>query len=763
MNKQLQNMCLNTEKTSENTGKRILFFKTILLLILFITCGIYLFWRFYYTIPRSCGYISLIAGYMLFIAEAVGFIESSIFYLTLWNINTPSTPEVHNAEFPHVDVFVATYNESRSLLYKTIIGCKNMDYPDKNKVHIYICDDGNRKEIADLCTDLEVNYITRTDNTHAKAGNLNNALSKTSSPYIVTFDADMIPMHDFLMKTIPFFIAEENIGFVQLPQNFYNPDSFQYNLFSEQTIPNEQTLFSRLIQAGKNRFNAVIYAGSNTVLSRKALNEINGFAVGTITEDFITGMKIQSKGYKCIYLNEVHASGLSPESLEDLFNQRIRWARGVIQTFKACKPLFMKGLSIFQKLMYFSAFSYWYFGIWRFIFFAAPILFSVFGIVVLSASAKQVLAIWLPMFIFTNLTFAYFTKGVRTASWSHIYDTILFPHIIKNVLKETIGFKMSKFKVTPKENIKRESFVNSFELVRVQIIIALFSLAGIIRIIYLYFNSDFQSQYLINFFWLSYNCYLLFMAIFFASERPKFRNSERFSVSEDAFIETKNGKNLCGKTADISETGVSIILDKPVYLDLNSNHNIKIKTLRNSSSFSAEIVRVDNFKDKFKYVFRINEIDEKNFSELLLILYDRIPPFPEKQKGSHIINNMIKNIVSRRKKLLPFNRKLPRININKDIKIIVNGNPAIVHISDFNFMYIAVKSAEKYTDFIIPVNEELDAGLHCVLDETLSGSGRKNISIYKITNYSEFADYDLVSILKSDVYTAAASLINCSK
>lgn len=49
-----------------------------------------------------------------------------------------------------------------------------------------------------------MNYITRTENTHAKAGNLNNALAKTSSPYIVTFDADMIPIHDFLLKTNPF-------------------------------------------------------------------------------------------------------------------------------------------------------------------------------------------------------------------------------------------------------------------------------------------------------------------------------------------------------------------------------------------------------------------------------------------------------------------------------------------------------------------------------------------------------------------------------
>jgi cellulose synthase (UDP-forming) len=675
-----------------------------------------------------------------------------MFYLTLWATKTPSTPEVANKVFPDVDIFVATYNEPNDLLYKTIIGCKNMDYSDKNKVHIYICDDGNRKELKELCEKLEVGYITRSENTHAKAGNLNNALAQTSSPYVVTFDADMIPMHDFLLASIPFFMVEEKIGFVQIPQNFYNPDLFQYNLFSEQNMPNEQDLFSRLIQAGKSRFNAIIYSGSNTVLSREALDEINGLVVGTITEDFATGMKIQSKGYKSIYLNEVHASGLAPESLEDLFNQRIRWGRGVIQTFKAFNPLFMKGLNIFQKIMYFSAFSYWYFGIWRLIFLMAPILFSVFGIVVLSTSAIQMLEIWFPMFLFTNLCFIYFSNGLRTVSWNHVYDTILFPQITKGILKETFGFKMSKFKVTPKETVKRNSFVNRFELVRLQIIIAVLSLIGSIKITYLYFTNHFQMQYIINLIWLCYNFYLLVMAIFFASERPKFRTSERVFIHTDASI-IKNGQTFNGKTVDISETGVSINLENPIYLDLDENHQITIETFRNSSTFLAKIIRVDNFKKNYKYVFNISEIDEENFCELLLILYDRVPPFPKKQNRANVIENIFSNIKNRRKRNLPLNRKLPRVIIDKQVKIITKQKNAIIHILDFNYMYIAVKKTEDFIDFVIPLSEEHNINLNCVLDKNLSQKNREGILLYKIINYNEFTNYDIVSLLNSDLMT----------
>ena len=80
------------------------------------------------------------------------------------------------------------------------------------------------------------------------------------------------------------------------PQSFYNPDLFQFNFYSEKRIPNEQDFFFREINVGRNRANAPIYAGSNTLISREALDEVGGIATGTITEDFETGIKIQAKG-----------------------------------------------------------------------------------------------------------------------------------------------------------------------------------------------------------------------------------------------------------------------------------------------------------------------------------------------------------------------------------------------------------------------------------------------------------------------------------
>lgn len=131
-----------------------------------------------------------------------------------------------------------------------------MEYPDPSKVHIYLCDDNDRPEMAKLAQKMGVGYLGLSGNKLAKAGNLNNALSKTDSPLVVTFDSDMIPRSSFLMKTVPYFFLPEmiledgvwrkrteeeldpdyKIGFVQTPQSFYNPDLFQFNFFAESNM-----------------------------------------------------------------------------------------------------------------------------------------------------------------------------------------------------------------------------------------------------------------------------------------------------------------------------------------------------------------------------------------------------------------------------------------------------------------------------------------------------------------------------------------------
>lgn len=163
----------------------------------------------------------------------------------------------------------------------------------------------------------------------------------------------------------------------------------------------------------RNRTNSVIYGGSNTVISREALEEVDGFYTYSITEDFATGILIQSKGYRCYAIPEVHASGLSPTDLKSLIKQRERWARGCIQTGRRLNILFRRGLGFWQKISYISSITYWYASIKRFVYIMAPILFSVFNVIVVKCTLLQVLVFWLPMYILSSLSLKIFSQNIR--------------------------------------------------------------------------------------------------------------------------------------------------------------------------------------------------------------------------------------------------------------------------------------------------------------------------------------------------------------
>ena len=77
-----------------------------------------------------------------------------------------------------------------------------------------------------------------------------------------------------MRRIVPYFLIPEwKLGLLQTPQSFYNQDLFQFNLYAEKGIPNEQDFFSREINLLRNATNTAAYTGSNTVILREALEK----------------------------------------------------------------------------------------------------------------------------------------------------------------------------------------------------------------------------------------------------------------------------------------------------------------------------------------------------------------------------------------------------------------------------------------------------------------------------------------------------------
>lgn len=698
----------------------------------------YLLWRIFFTIPLEYGIISIIAGLALLVVEALGMVEAFIHYANMYSVGGYSLPEgLPYDQFPEVDIFISTYNEEPALLYKTIHGCKRMKYPDRNKVHIYLCDDGHRPEMKLLAEQMGVNYLDRETHEGAKAGNLNNALAHTSSPYIVTFDADMIPRSDFLMRTMPYFVDAEirnkgrneedqvQLGFLQSPQSFYNLDMFQFNLYSEQRIPNEQDYFYKDIQVARTRTNSVIYGGSNTILSRKALEDIGGFYTGAITEDFATGILIEKKQYVSLGIGEPLASGLSPNNLKDLVQQRVRWARGVIATGRKMHIFMSSELNIAQKLNYWASVWYWYAPLKRLIYILAPILYATFGFMVFKCTLPQVLLFWLPMYITSNISLRMLSRNIRTTKWTGIYETVLFPYMLLPVLFETVGISLRKFKVTQKGEQKNEKGKNFLYLIPFLILIIL-SVIGIVRCVLIILDSGSLGP-IVVLFWLANNLFLLVMSLFFVDGRIPYRKTERVAVQIPCRIRYQ-GEDHWGVTRDISEEGAALTLDKPYFFEEKDEVTLFFENEDYRVNLSAEVVYVSQQGDKWNYALRFTDL-RGCYDDLLGILYDRIPTLPlEIKRDSGGFEDLKLNMKKRVAPPFYQKRAYPRVVIDKEVSCIAKGLKQI-KVFDFNYVCVTVECDSEIEHLKLKIEKSV------VLDCRYKEDVRGHLRLYEVVNY----------------------------
>ena len=643
------------QKTARRAGRG--FAKLCLVLSAYCTL-IYLCWRVAYSVPTQSGVVAVAGNILLLIVEVLGFAETIILFRNLLGLRQHPLPEIPADAWPEVDVFIATYNEPTELLRRTVNGCRHMKYPDLSRVHIWICDDNRRPEMRALAEAMGVGYFDRPDNKGAKAGNLNHALARTGAPYVVTFDADMIPKSDFLLKTIPYFVDVElreaqrpegerlHLGLLQTPQSFYDPDVFQYALYSEKRAPNEQDFFYRTIEPARTSANSVIYGGSNTVLSRRALEAIGGFYTGSITEDFATGLLIESAGYVSLALPEPLASGQTPHTFREHIQQRTRWGRGVIVTARKLKIWRRKNLTLQQKTAYWSSVVYWYSPIKNLIYMISPLLYAVLAIPVFRCNWLELLVFWLPMFILQDLSLRLNSKNAISTKWSGIYETSVMPHLLLPIIREAMGVSLTGFKVTDKSKRagKRQRDLRAMHPF---LILVLLSVVGIVRVLAVFRAMQAVSM-LILLFWIVRNLYFLVMALFLVDGRDS--DGETVRVVDAELVTVTSGKERYeGITTQLTEHNLTVYLDEGQSLGLGASVTVSIR--RDESSLSVKGV-VTGIKESRSGAVRAHTVEILDFGEAELeyfqVLYDRIPTLPQSlHRDFGVISHLWQNIAHR--------------------------------------------------------------------------------------------------------------------
>ena len=462
----------------------------------------------------------------------------------------PANPQV----WPTVDVFIPTYNEPLEVVRATVLGALSLDYPAE-KFRVTVLDDGRRPEFAEFASRAGAGYMTRSDNAHAKAGNINHALGRTRGEYVAIFDSDHIPTRSFLKTTLGWFLLDRELGMVQTPHHFYSPDPFERNLGQFRKIPNEGELFHRLVQDGNDLWNASFFCGSCAVLRREALNEIGGIAVETVTEDAHTALRMQKRGWNTAYINLPQAAGLATESLAAHIGQRIRWARGMVQILRTENPLFARGLSLSQRLCYFNATTHFLFALPRLIFLLIPLVYLLFGMVNIYGYSLAVFAYALPHLVLASATNSRIQGRHRFSFWNEIYEVVLAPYILFPTLLALINPRLGKFNVTSKGGVVRRSYFDRRIALPFLFLLAL-NIAGLVMAERRFVTDPYHHDTVImNAVWVIYNIVILSVAASVAWERKQRRSLVRVDVRVPMTLVTPDGNRIGGVAVQLSGHG----------------------------------------------------------------------------------------------------------------------------------------------------------------------------------------------------------------
>jgi len=512
----------------------------------FLVVGVwYLAWR-----PTSFNEQAPVFSGLVYGAEVFGFLVALLYLFMCWRLSSRQAPPVPTGL--RVAVFVPTINESADIVRRTLMAAQRMRHTGE----VWLLDDGNRPEMRALAEQIGCRYLARTENSHAKAGNLNNALRHTDADFIAIFDADHAPAPRFLEETLGFF-ADPAVAFVQTPQDFYNLDSFQHRLQRGRSLVwSEQSLFFRVIQSGKDRLNSAFFCGSCAVVRRSALEDIGGFATGTVTEDIHTSLKLHKRGWKSVYYPRSLAFGLAPSSAIPFLKQRLRWGQGAMQVWRQEGILFSRGLTLGQRLSYLATMLAYFEGWQRAVFFLAPVVVLTTGVMPIHALDREFLVRFIPYYVLTFWAFEEVSRGYGRSLLTEQYNMMRFAVF----MTATFGFflRRLRFVVTPKE--MGEADATRRTLWPQYMVLGLNAVAIPIGIVLHWRGSALPVAALVaNILWASLTLGIAASAILYALRVANFRRREyRFPLPVPLRV-TRDGSSRVVLATDISPYGFRLL------------------------------------------------------------------------------------------------------------------------------------------------------------------------------------------------------------
>jgi cellulose synthase (UDP-forming) len=513
----------------------------------------YVGWRYSETIPSFGWKVRPLLSWGFFLLEAATALSSSIAFVILSRTRDRMTEATLHDRWwlptgrpdPQVDVLIATYNEDAEILERTIIGALAVEH---SKLRVWVLDDSRRPWLKRMSEELGAHYLTRADNTHAKAGNINNALRRLSAEakppdYVVVLDADFVPHTNFVRRALALFHAPD-VGLVQTPQHFFNADPIQYNLGLSRSYPDEQRFFFDYIQPARDAWGIAFCCGTSSMMRWTALEALGGFPTNSVTEDFLITLRMQELGWRTVYLNEPLTEGLAPEGLKEYITQRGRWCLGLMQIIRGANGPFARNrLRLVDRIGLVDSLLYWSTTYpFRLACLLAPLLYWFLGVPLVNASVEGVVSNFLPYYVGVVLLLNWISGGLIVPVLNDVGQLLGATEIVRATYQGLVHPRNQSFKVTAKGGDRTRTVVQ-WPLLR------LFALVFVATVLGLSYNliTDYAPEggagdgTVIIVFWSVYNLFVLAIAMLVAVELPRDDQLTRQSVLR---VEVRDGRGF---------------------------------------------------------------------------------------------------------------------------------------------------------------------------------------------------------------------------
>jgi len=227
-------------------------------------------------------------------------------------------------EYPLVSILVPCHNEEESIA-RTILHLARVRYPD---FEIIAIDDGSDDNTAMVLGRLQETIprlrVITLDSNCGKAMALRAGAMASRGEFLMCVDADALLTEDALLWMIPHFSQSGRVGAVTGNPRVLN----KRGLLARIQIGEFASIIGMVKRSQRDIGRIFTVSGVHVCFRKRALHELGYWSPETATEDIDISWRLQINYWDVRYEPRALSWILVPETLRELWRQRLRWARG---------------------------------------------------------------------------------------------------------------------------------------------------------------------------------------------------------------------------------------------------------------------------------------------------------------------------------------------------------------------------------------------------------------------------------------------------